>query len=74
MQQNSLKGIGDLNSDSAGTPVESRVTTETPYGFNSSRNAQAVPSTEFRAALKTSKPSPLLPDPKKIKRPLWIKA
>ena len=46
-----LKGIGDLNSDSAGTPLDSSVTTETPYGLSSSRNAQAVPSTEFLEAL-----------------------
>lgn len=48
---NLLNGIGDLNKDSAGTPDDSKVTTETPNGFNSSRRAQAVPSTEFLEAL-----------------------
>lgn len=46
-----LKGIGDLNKDSAGTPFDSKVTTETPNGLSSSRSAWAVPSTEFRDAL-----------------------
>ena len=68
-----LNGIGDLYKASAGTPVLSNVTTETPYSFSSSRRAQAVPSTEFFEAVYASKPSPLLPDPKKIKRPLLTK-
>lgn len=37
---------------------------------DSYRSALAVPKTEFFEAVYASKPSPLLPDPKKIMRPL----
>lgn len=66
--------MGDLKSASAGTPVVSSVTTDTPYGFNSCLNAHAVPSTAFRDAVYANRPSPLLPLPKKMRRPLWRNA
>ena len=50
-KRNLQNGVGDLKRYSAGTPKLSKVTTATPYGFNSSRNAHDVPSTEFRDAL-----------------------
>lgn len=65
-----LWGIGALKRDSAGKPCVSKVQTLTPYGLSSSRRASAQPSTALREAVKAVSPSPTLPEPKKIKRPL----
>lgn len=62
-----------MNRASAGTPVVSNVTTDTPYGLSSSLNAHAVPSTAFLEAVNANSPSPLLPVPKKMRRPLYAR-
>lgn len=65
--------MGALKRASAWRPCVSKVQTLTPYGLSSSRSASAQPSTAFREAANAVRPSPTLPDPRNMRRPLIFK-